>query len=189
MIECTLDYGTLSSDGKKLKLVCHGLGTYEVVSGLYAFHNDVNCSYKDEAPIPPGLYYITERESGSIKNVIQNWALEQWRSAHGVTNDKSKWFSLISAETKADTIYINNSSRGSFRFHPLNSDGSGHSAGCVTFYSYNDFHYVRNALLDTRNTTILNQKNVGNVTAYGTLRVISDPNYSKCNISLTSKDI
>ena len=67
-----LDYGTLSADRKRLKCVCHGLRVYDVVSGLYAFHNNVNCSYKDEAPIPPGLYYITERESGSMKNIIQN---------------------------------------------------------------------------------------------------------------------
>ena len=45
-----LDYGTLSADRKKLKRVCLGLRVYDAVSGLYAFHNDVNCSYKDEAP-------------------------------------------------------------------------------------------------------------------------------------------
>ncbi|WP_414499389.1 hypothetical protein [Zymobacter sp. IVIA_12111.31 C1] len=73
---------------------------------------------------------------------------------------------MISEKSKADTVYINNSSRGSFRFHQPNSDGSGCSAGCVNFYSYSAFHYMNNSLLEIWNTIALNQKNIYNVVTY-----------------------
>ena len=193
MIDCTLDYGTLdygtlSADGKRLKLVCQGIGTYDVVSGLYAFHNDVNCAFKDEAPIPPGNYYITERAPGSFRNRMQNWALEEWRWIHGVNNDKAKWFSLISVQTQSNAIIVNGRSRGAFKLHPLNSDGSGHSAGCVTFFNFNEFFFVREAILKT-STVKIRQKELGDVKTYGMLKVVGSPDFSKCNINPGPKDM
>lgn len=182
MIECTLDYSTLSADGKKLQLVCHGIGTYEVVSGLYAFHNDVNCSYKTNAPIPPGWYYITERKDGTWRASIQNTAQKYWRSMWGIHNDKEKWFSLISVQRSSNEMIVNGNSRGGFKFHPLNSDGSGHSEGCVTFYNYHEFMILRNRML-RGNTMQLKEKEHGFVKAYGTLHVVGHPDFSKCNIS------
>ena len=182
MIECTLDYSTLSADGKKLQLVCHGIGTYEIVTGKYEFHNDVNCSYKDDAPIPAGWYYITERKPGTWRAEIQNSLQKNWRWLWGVYNDKEKWFSLISAQTRSNAMTVNGMSRGAFKFHPLNSDGSGHSAGCVTFYNYHEFMILRERMLKTK-TMILNEKEHGNVKVYGTLRVIGHPDFSKCNIN------
>ena len=68
IIECMLDYGTLSADEKKLKLVCHGLGTYDIASGLYAFHNEVNYYFKDEALSSRTLLHNKKRIRRHTKN-------------------------------------------------------------------------------------------------------------------------
>ena len=182
MIECTLDYGTLSADGKKLQLVCHGIGTYEIVTGKYEFHNDVNCSYKEDAPIPPGWYFITERRKGTWRAEFQNTIQKDWRWMWGVYNDKENWFSLINAQNRSNEMIVNGNSRGGFKLHPLNSDGSGHSAGCVTLYNYHEFMILRERILKTK-VMMLNEKGYGNVKVYGSLRVVGYPDFSKCNIN------
>lgn len=182
MINATLDYNTLSADGKKLTLVVNGIGHYEVVTGRFKFNNDVNCSFKDDAPIPLGTYYITERDPGSLRNQINNFGLEIYRNVfEGKSNDKSNWFSLINTANQDNSISVNNHNRGGFKLHPLNSDGSGYSDGCVTLFSYNEFMMLRKALLQ-HSPSLLKQKNGKATKVYGILTVVGRIDFSKCTI-------
>lgn len=113
---------------------------------------------------------------------IQNTAQKYWRAMWGIHNDKEKWFSLISLQRSSNEMIVNGNSRGGFKFHPLNSDGSGHSEGCVTFYNYHEFMILRNRMLKG-NTMQLKEKEHGFVKAYGTLHVVGHPDFSKCNIA------
>ena len=186
MIEYTLDYGSVSADGQKLKLVCHGIGTFDVVTGMYAFENDPHCSDRTNAPIPVGTYYIVEREAGSLRNRFNNWSLETYRNlVKGITNDKSNWFSLISARTLDNSITVNGHERGGLKLHPLNSDGSGYSDGCVTLYSYNEYLNLRREILK-QSTSMLNLRNGSTVKCYGTIRVIGNPDSFNCPVNIDS---
>lgn len=184
MIECTLDYGSISADRKKLKLVCHGIGTFDVVTGMYAFENDPHCSDRTNAPIPVGTYYIVEREDGSLRNRLNNWSLEMYRNLiKGITNDKSNWFSLVSARTLSNSIIVNGHERGGLKLHPLNSDGSGYSDGCVTLYDYNEYFNLRREILK-QSTSMLKLRSGASVKCYGTIRVVGNPDGFHCPVNV-----
>lgn len=78
-------------------------------------------------PIPPGQYYIFDRQSGGRFGSLRDWAL-----------DREGWFALykddgtIDDETLCDSI-----SRGAFRLHPKGPRGI--SQGCITLEHRADF--------------------------------------------------
>ncbi|MDQ1211959.1 tlde1 domain-containing protein [Pantoea anthophila] len=65
---CMMDYGRLSSDGKRLKLNCYGVGSFDILSGIERYINNPNCSDIEKAAIPPGTYWIVDRPEGSFLN-------------------------------------------------------------------------------------------------------------------------
>ncbi|WP_320205421.1 tlde1 domain-containing protein [Serratia marcescens] len=46
----------------------------------------------------------------------------------------------------SDYLAVNGVFRNSFRLHPLNTDGTGVSWGCITLYQASDFQILRDAL-------------------------------------------
>lgn len=65
---CRMNYNDLSPDGRRVKLCCYGIGTFDVLSGIDRYINNPHCSDREKAAIPPGTYWIVERPAGSIVN-------------------------------------------------------------------------------------------------------------------------
>lgn len=96
--------------------------------------------------------------------------------AHLYKNHHSEWFGLYSTQTMSDHVFVNGIRRGSFRLHPLNTDGSGVLWGCITFYRASEFQVLKRS--------VLNQKKIrvpgGNgLMAYGRIDVRGVPDFSK----------
>jgi len=173
---CMMDYGRLSTDGKTLKLDCYGIGSFDVLSGIERYINNPNCSDIEKAAIPPGTYWIVDRPTGSFVNQARAEIIDL---AHLYKNHHSEWFGLYSAQTMSDYVYVNGTRRGSFRLHPLNTDGSGVSWGCITLYRAADFQILRNALLKRKKVTVPGGKGL---MAYGRIDVRGVPDFSKCGV-------
>ncbi|WP_416413778.1 DUF2778 domain-containing protein [Pantoea sp. App145] len=173
---CMMDYGRLSPDGKTLKLMCYGVGSFDVLSGIEKYINNPHCSDREKAAIPPGTYWIVDRPQGSLFNQIRAEAIDM---AHLYRNHHSEWFGLYSSNTMSDHVFVNGIRRGSFRLHPLNSDGSGVSWGCITLYRSNEFQVLRRALLNRPKVRVPG----GNgLMAYGRIDVRGIPDFSKCSV-------
>ncbi|WGL93225.1 DUF2778 domain-containing protein [Serratia marcescens] len=174
---CRLNYADLSSDGKIVKLRCYGVGTFDVLSGIEHYINNPNCSDREKAAIPPGTYWIVDRPKGSITNQIRSELVDLY---HLYKNRHSEWFGLFSNETMSDYLVVNGAIRNSFRLHPLNTDGTGVSWGCITLYQASDFQILRDALQRRRKVRVPGGRGL---MAYGRIDVQGKPDYSKCVVS------
>ncbi len=171
---CMMDYGRLSSDGKRVKLDCYGVGSFDVLSGIDRYINNPNCSDIEKAAIPPGTYWIVDRPEGSLINRARAELIDM---AHMYRNHHSEWFGLYSAQTMSDHVFVNGIKRGCFRLHPLNTDGSGVSWGCITFYHFTEFQFFRRSLLRRNKVVVPGGRGL---MAYGRIDVRGVPDFSKC---------
>jgi hypothetical protein len=79
-------------------------------------------------PIPPGTYYIFDRQSGGLFGAL-----------YDMFSERSDWFSLYAIDGKIDDeTYCNKVKRGLFRLHP----GSA-SQGCITIKDSRDYQHLR----------------------------------------------
>ncbi|WP_223605367.1 DUF2778 domain-containing protein [Enterobacter asburiae] len=140
---CMMDYGNLWADGKTAYLKCYGIGTFEVLSGTERYINNPDCADHEKAAIPPGTCWVTDRPAGSLYNRVRAEVID---ARHGHRNHHSEWFVLFSDKTKKDSLNVNGLNRIGFRLHPLNSDGTGVSRGCITLRRYSDFQHLRRLL-------------------------------------------
>jgi hypothetical protein len=99
--------------------------------------------------------------------------------AHLYKNHHSEWFGLFSNQTMNDYTYVNGVRRGSFRLHPLNTDGSGVSWGCITLYRASDFQILRHSLLSRKKVRV---PGGSGLMAYGRIDVRGVPDFSKCDV-------
>ena len=72
---------------------------------------------------------------------------------------------------------MNGLNRTGFRLHPLNSDGTGVSWGCITLRRYSDFQHLRRLLL-SRGTFPVPGGN--GLMAYARIDVRGTPDFSQC---------
>ncbi|EFW77385.1 DUF2778 domain-containing protein [Pseudomonas savastanoi pv. phaseolicola] len=125
------------------QLKCSNNESYDAFSGSTNFANDPTAvSNSDNGPLPPGRYYILDRESGGRLG----WLRDPVKDFIART-DRREWFSLyrddghIDDETTIDSI-----TRVNFRLHPVGVAGL--SEGCVTMPSKIAFEklsiYLRN---------------------------------------------
>jgi hypothetical protein len=85
-------------------------------------------------PIPPGRYYIFDRQSGGLFGGLRDAA-----SGH------AEWFALYAIDSKIDDeVLCNQIKRGNFRLHP--KVGLGVSKGCITLKESSDYQFVRQIL-------------------------------------------
>jgi len=92
--------------------------------------------------IPPGAYYIFDRESGGLLGPLRDMM-----SSH------SDWFSLYAIDGKIDDeTYCDQVKRGAFRLHPKGTAGI--SQGCITLESRADYQRLH-ALLKTLTPTAI----------------------------------
>ena len=102
-------------------------------------------------PIPPGEYYIFDRQGGGH--------LEKYKN---LFNDHSEWFALYALDGKIDDeTYCNKVKRGSFGLHPKGPRGI--SEGCITIEKFADFQRIRVLLKSTAMVTVP----VSELKAYG----------------------
>lgn len=171
MISCEMNYNNVSGDGKYIKLKCNTVGEFDVFSGESPMTNISECSFKEKAALPPGLYWIVDRPSGSWGNRVKT----TMKDLVNGTNH-SEWFGLYNDITMSDFMFVSGVvKRGSFRLHPLRPDGSGESWGCITFRNISDFQKLRSALLATQKMRIKNK-----ISAYGKVIVTGSTDYAKC---------
>jgi hypothetical protein len=82
-------------------------------------------------PIPPGTYYIFDRQSGGVLGPLRD-----------MFHDHSQWFALYAIDGKIDDeTFCNHVKRGNFRLHPRGTLGI--SQGCITLDSIADFQKLR----------------------------------------------
>ncbi|GBH10777.1 DUF2778 domain-containing protein [Pseudomonas syringae] len=150
-------------------LKCINHENYDAFSGSSSFaNNPAAVSSPDEGPLPPGRYYILDRESGGMLG----WIRDPVKDFIART-DRSDWFSLYRDDGNIDDkTIIDNVVRKNFRLHPIGVAGL--SEGCVTMPSRIAFEqlssYLRN--MDGGSIPGSGQK------YYGILDVI-DPRISK----------
>ena len=170
-----MNYDFLASEGGEAKLHVYGVGTYSVFSGVKPYTNDPNCSYMINSAIPVGRYWIVERPEGSFVNKAR---ARIWDRMTGNRHDE--WFGLFSEQTMSDTVFIQGTSRGSFRLHPIRPNGSGISQGCITFFNPTDFQIVRRAILSTKKTMI--RRGNLQLSVYGRVDVMGESDFANCKI-------
>jgi len=128
-------------NGKPLStLTCDG-SNYIAFSGT---GNSVNkreaVANVNEGPLPPGKYYIVDRQSGGHLGWL--WDL----LAKEFSTDRSEWFALYRDDGVIDDqTVINGIIRGSFRLHPIGPRRL--SEGCITLMSKSEFDLLRARLL------------------------------------------
>lgn len=127
MVECSFEL-----NGKPMSDFKMNLTKFPAFSGLGSHVNrrEYAC-HKDAGPIPPGVYYIVDRQSGGRLGALRD-----------LFSDKADWFALYAADKKVDDeVFCNDVKRGSFRLHPKGRYGR--SLGCITIENQGDFNRVR----------------------------------------------
>ena len=88
-------------------------------------------------PIPPGTYYIFDRQSGGVMGYFRD-----------MFNDHSDWFALYAIDGKIDDeAYCNKVKRYAFRLHPKGPQGI--SNGCITIEKSSNYTHLREILKNT----------------------------------------
>ena len=109
----------------------------------------------NNGPIPPGLYYIVDRESGGLFGPLRDFF-----------TGRDEWFALYRQDgTIDDEMFINGVRRGEFRLHPIGPART--SLGCITLQSHTEFDRMRSYLLQAPVTTITRTR----MRTYGTVSV------------------
>jgi hypothetical protein len=128
MSELKLIKCAAAPDGGLITLTACPTDSYPAFSGL---GNDVNkresrC-FKDSGPIPPGEYFILQRQSGGYFGAFRDYV-----------SGRGNWFALYANDGKVDDETLCDAVlRGNFRLHPKGPLGI--SKGCITVESASDF--------------------------------------------------
>ncbi|RDS80188.1 DUF2778 domain-containing protein [Dyella monticola] len=112
-----------------------GLGDFAAFSGDGKGRNNPDgIAWKDSGAIPPGAYYVVNRQSGGYLSQARNFFYEQFDLPN-----KSEWFALWQCAL-CDSQNVNGVTRGNFRLHPRGPMGV--SLGCVTVDKKCDFEKI-----------------------------------------------
>lgn len=147
MQQCTFEL-----NNEPMSAFCVGASSFAAFSGKGPYINKrANACLVKLGPIPPGTYYIVDRESGG--------RLGWWRDRIG---SKENWFALYAADRQIDDwTFCNEVRRGNFRLHPKGERGI--SEGCITVDRPTDFHVIQSLLRRSKKSPIPNSS----ILAYG----------------------
>ncbi|CAJ9201702.1 Protein of uncharacterised function (DUF2778) [Burkholderia pseudomallei] len=141
---------------------CPTVGTLPAFSGRGSGRDNPEATAIEKiGPIPKGIYYIVDRQSGGNLG----WLYDLWGQLGYGPSDHTKWFMLWNRDT-GDSTYVGKVKRGAFRLHPIGPMGL--SEGCIT---------VTNTARFERFAAFLRQKGADltvpgtNLKAYGTVEV------------------
>jgi hypothetical protein len=149
MFQCTFEL-----NGEPLSHFKAGSLSYPAYSGLAPHKNQRTAAcMSNVGPIPPGEYYIFDRQSGGIFGRI----LDSFGRHEG-------WFALHAIDGKIDDeTFCQEVKRGAFRLHPK---GFGISKGCIAIERH--FDQLSTMLRSVKPTAIKGS----DLLAYGKVSVI-----------------
>lgn len=151
MVECTFEL-----NGESMSVFQMNALKFPAFSGMgkQRNHRQFICN-ANEGPIPPGVYYLLDRQSGGTLGPILDFF-----------SNRSDWFALYAADGKVDDeIFCDKVRRGNFRLHPKGPAGI--SRGCITLEHQIDFSVLRAHIKATSQINIPNSA----LTAYGRVTV------------------
>lgn len=127
MYQCSFEL-----NDKPMSIFKIGAQQFAAFSGLAPYVNKrIAVCTPSLGPIPPGTYYIVDRESGGFFG----WLYDMF-------GQRGDWFALYANDGKIDDeTYCNEVKRGSFRLHQ--KVGRGISKGCITIDRQSDFNLIR----------------------------------------------
>ena len=138
MIDCTFEL-----NGKPMSTFKCGARSFTAFSGLGKHINRrVSACIPNKGPIPPGTYYIFDRQSGGLFGALRD-----------LFTDRDQWFALYAIDGKIDDeTFCDKVKRGQFRLHPKGPFGV--SQGCIVIENKNDFQFLKAILKNTKAVTI-----------------------------------
>lgn len=130
--------------------------SFPAFSGMDSHKNQLlSACIPNNGPIPPGVYYIFDRQSGGLLGPLKD-----------LFSGKDEWFALYAIDNKIDDqTFCDSVKRGQFRLHPKGLAGI--SKGCITIEKNSDFQYLRSVLKDTRQEKVPGS----NLLSYGKVTV------------------
>lgn len=151
MIDCTFKL-----NDKPMSTFWCGATSFPAFSGLGKHVNQSGSAcLASEGPIPPGDYYIFDRQVGGLRGPFER-----------LFGERRNWFALYTIDSKIDDeTYCDKVRRGEFRLHPKGDQGI--SRGCITIDSPNDFQFLRTLLTSATPSAVSGSA----LKAYGKVRV------------------
>jgi hypothetical protein len=131
-VRCTFSLNSRETS----RLACEGFGSVVAYSGRGKGRDDpYDVADKDVGALPPGTYYLVDRQSGGRIGWVRDFA-----AAYVGSTDRTEWFMLWNANG-GDTTMIDGIMRGQFRLHP---EGIRHeSDGCITLKFRDQFEALQ----------------------------------------------
>lgn len=127
MIDCTFKINKTPMSDFKL-----GSTSFPAFSGLGQHINRrASACISGSGPIPPGIYYIFDRQSGGLLGPLRD-----------LFTDRDEWFALYAEDNRIDDeTFCDKIKRGEFRLHPKGT--TGRSEGCIVINRKADFMHLR----------------------------------------------
>lgn len=152
MFQCSFEL-----NGKPISKFVIGASSFPAFSGLGQHANTrAFACIPNKGPIPPGKYYIFDRQSGGLLGSLRD-----------MFQKHSDWFALYAVDSNIDDdiTFCNSVKRGSFRLHAKGSLGI--SQGCITIESLSDFQHIKSVLRGAKPVSVPGSS----LQAYGTVTV------------------
>jgi len=130
LIDCKFEL-----NGKLMSTLWCGATRFPAFSGLGKHVNKrISACVLNQGPIPPGTYYIFDRQSGGLFGPLRD-----------LFNDRDQWFALYAIDDKIDDeTFCEKIKRGQFRLHPKGT--TGRSEGCIVIEKNTDYQFLRSIL-------------------------------------------
>jgi len=131
MIDCTFEL-----NGKPMSTFKCGTTSFPAFSGLGKHVNKrISACIPNQGPIPPGTYYIFDRQSGGLLGPLRD-----------LFTSRDEWFALYAIDDYIDDdeTFCKKVKRGQFRLHPKGPTGK--SEGCIVIEKKTDYQFLRSIL-------------------------------------------
>ena len=138
MIDCRFEL-----NGKPLSTFMCGATSFPAFSGLGKHVNQrVSACILGAGPIPPGTYYIFDRQSGGLLGPFRD-----------LFTGRDDWFALYAEDSRIDDeTFCEKVKRGEFRLHPKGA--TGRSEGCIVIDKKTDYMYMRTILRNSKQVAV-----------------------------------
>ena len=138
MIDCKFEL-----NNKPMSTFWCGATKFPAFSGIGQHINKrTSACFASQGPIPPGHYYIFDRQVGGLRGPFER-----------LFSERRSWFALYAIDSKIDDeTYCDKVKRGEFRLHPKGERGI--SLGCITIDSPTDFQHLRTILTNAKPSAI-----------------------------------
>ena len=138
MIDCKFEL-----NGKPMSIFWCGAMRFPAFSGLGKHVNRrISACIPNAGPIPPGTYYIFDRQSGGLLGPFKD-----------LFTGRDEWFALYAIDGKIDDeTFCKKVKRGLFRLHPKGRFRI--SEGCIVLDRERDFEFLRRILKNTKTEAI-----------------------------------